>query len=86
MLGSRVKSKRGNEITGKIMKKWIRSFDSSYKFLGNNVLEFQNEEVLKNIREHKLEDAVIGDEIYCKGKNKKKWRGPGEIIGLIYRQ
>src|SRR5215469_7839953 len=35
----------------------------------------------KNIREHKYEDSNIGDKVYYKRENEKRWRGPGRVIG-----
>ena len=34
------------------------------------------------IRTHKLEEAVLGDKVFYKRKNEKKWRGPGKVIGV----
>lgn len=35
----------------------------------------------KNIRHHKIEEADIGDKVFFKKKNEKRWRGPGKVIG-----
>ena len=32
-------------------------------------------------REHKLEDAVIGDEVFYKREGEKEWRGPAKVLG-----
>src|SRR5215469_5837918 len=36
----------------------------------------------KNVRDHRIEDARIGDEVYYKRENEKCWRGPAKILGL----
>ena len=36
----------------------------------------------KNVREHKLEEAVVGDEVFYKRENEPEWRGPAKVIGV----
>lgn len=36
----------------------------------------------KNVREHKIEEARIGDKVYYKRENEKRWRGPAKVIGI----
>ena len=36
----------------------------------------------KQVREHKLEDAMVGDEVYYKRDNEQLWRGPAKILGV----
>ena len=36
----------------------------------------------KNVREHKLEEAVVGDEVFYKREDEKEWRGPAEVVGV----
>ena len=36
----------------------------------------------KQIREHKLEDAELQDEVYYKREGEKEWRGPARVIGI----
>ena len=36
----------------------------------------------KQIREHKLEDAQLQDEVYYKREGEKEWRGPARVIGI----
>ena len=35
----------------------------------------------KRVREHKLKEAVVGDEVYYKRENECEWRGPARVIG-----
>ena len=36
----------------------------------------------KKVREHKLEEAVVGDEVFYKRENEHEWRGPAKVIGV----
>ena len=36
----------------------------------------------KNVREHKIEDVIINDEVYYKREDEKQWRGPAKVIGV----
>ena len=36
----------------------------------------------KKVREHRLEEAVVGDEVYYKRENECEWRGPARVIGV----
>ena len=36
----------------------------------------------KNVREHKLEDTVVGDEVFYKRESENEWRGPARVIGV----
>ena len=36
----------------------------------------------KKVREHKLETAMVGDEVFYKRENESEWRGPAKVIGL----
>lgn len=36
----------------------------------------------KRVREHKLEDAIVGDEVFYKRENEHQWRGPANVIGV----
>ena len=36
----------------------------------------------KKVREHKLEEAVVGDEVFYKRENEPEWRGPAKVIGV----
>lgn len=36
----------------------------------------------KNVREHKLEEAIMGEEVYYKREEENEWRGPAKIIGI----
>ena len=36
----------------------------------------------KKIREHKLEEAKINDEVYYKRESEEEWRGPAKVIGI----
>ena len=35
------------------------------------------------VREHKVEDAVAGDEVFYKRENEKEWRGPAIVVGVV---
>ena len=35
----------------------------------------------KNVREHKLEETMSGDEVFYKRENESVWRGPAKVIG-----
>ena len=35
-----------------------------------------------NIRRHRVENAIIGENVYYKRKGEKRWRGPGKVIGV----
>ena len=34
----------------------------------------------KKVREHKLEEAVVGDEVYYKRESENEWRGPAKVV------
>ena len=36
----------------------------------------------KKVREHKIEEAVVGDEVYYKRENENEWRGPARVVGV----
>ena len=36
----------------------------------------------KKVREHKFEEAVVGDEVFYKRENENEWRGPAKVIGV----
>ena len=36
----------------------------------------------KKVREHKLEEAVVGDEVFYKRENEHEWRGPAKVVGV----
>ena len=36
----------------------------------------------KKVREHKLEEAVVGDEVFYKRENEYEWRGPAQVVGV----
>ena len=36
----------------------------------------------KNVREHKIEEAIIGDEVFYKRENEQEWRGPAKVVGI----
>ena len=36
----------------------------------------------KRVREHRLEEAVVGDEVFYKRENENEWRGPAEVVGV----
>ena len=36
----------------------------------------------KRVREHKLETAVVGDEVFYKRENEREWRGPAKVVGV----
>ena len=36
----------------------------------------------KNVREHNLQAAVVGDEVYYKRENENEWRGPAKVVGV----
>ena len=36
----------------------------------------------KKVREHKLEEAVVGDEVFYKRENEREWRGPAKVVGV----
>ncbi len=36
----------------------------------------------KRVRQHKIEDAVVGDDVYYKRENEEEWRWPAKVIGV----
>ncbi len=36
----------------------------------------------KNVREHRIEEVMINDEVYYKREEEKQWRGPAKVIGV----
>lgn len=36
----------------------------------------------KKVRDHKLEEAVTGDEVFYKRENEHEWRGPAKVVGV----
>ena len=36
----------------------------------------------KKVREHKLEEAVVGDDVFYKRENEREWRGPAKVVGV----
>ena len=36
----------------------------------------------KKVREHKLQEAVVGDEVFYKRENEYEWRGPAKVVGV----
>ena len=36
----------------------------------------------KKVREHKLEEAAPGDEVFYKRENEHEWRGPAKVVGV----
>ena len=36
----------------------------------------------KKVREHKFEEAVVGDEVFYKRENENEWRGPAKVVGV----
>ena len=36
----------------------------------------------KKVREHKFEEAVVGNEVFYKRENEHKWRGPAKVAGV----
>ena len=50
-------------------------------------IKLESEERIKKalerrIIEHKIEDAQIGEKVYYKRENDKRWRGPAKVIGV----
>ena len=35
------------------------------------------------VREHKFEEAKVGDEVFYKRENEKEWRGPAIVVGVV---
>ena len=36
----------------------------------------------KRVREHKLEEAIMGDEVFYKRENEDEWRGPARVVAI----
>ena len=36
----------------------------------------------KKVREHKFQEAVVGDEVFYKRENENEWRGPAKVVGV----
>ena len=36
----------------------------------------------KKVRELKLEETVVGDEVFCKREDEHEWRGPAKVVGV----
>src|SRR5215469_2167566 len=50
-------------------------------YLNNESREKIKRALKGKIREHKIEEAIVGDKIFYKKEGEDKWRGPGKVIG-----
>ena len=75
----------------------LRDRDDEEDYIRENLLAMQNSRRIhimqesdqkirlalkKQIREHRIEDAQQGDEVFYKREGEKSWRGPAKVVGV----
>ena len=68
--------------TGKMLANQLRALEEARKIhMNQECCKRVRKAIAKPIREHKFEEAEIGDNVLYKRENDKEWRGPAKVIG-----